>query len=872
MSYSFVGGGRGGNPRSSFLLVPEGDNRMQHDRPERLPETMGTGENATLLRNANCPASQSAGVSVGLPQRISCGAFGVLPRLIRGMPEIEHLLWDAQGQHLLRETPAFDVKAPPGYESVDINVSLGFRTPCVAEQEVFAHHFPLPHRVRGPDTLPGPCEQALGEYFKRRSSTLSPPAHAARPKGYGRKARSHQGPVASATSSAVSTASSPVLFSPDAIRGGITAQPGMRDEGGQGNGRVPAEAGPEQALNKLYREAASFVGLLYNSVLDTDHFGHLPSNSVTRGLAAGHLAEMISALYSPWCTRKQLIDPQLMGEMPRDQPVFDEGAGHSDVLRQLTVLRSCIKEFSLTVECMQACSAAADRLSCALRGSMVAQRGSLQAGVIEPGMDGASRGRLAADFTGTTKTGRFAHFLTLRPRSPSMEGADIAAENGGNPKPNTASWSPLVRGSSFVVESEVFVMLTEGTVHASPQAINENPFTPDAFTAEVVNAFSVPSNVGGSGSPVGLGQFHGGTGQAQAKRDVLSCLSSVLSSAISGGQDGSVSGPGGNGGPSSGERPSRMDCMQAAVAELATSLLADAGVTNQHSASGTTAWSPVMHDPAQRQRRSRKKKNSRKGGVDRSQQEPQLLSGNDLPAAETQLPSFPPLTRMQMQQLEQRLQERREDLASSASPQASGVSAAPGLKGVSQDAFDRTVFVSWIPRAARAQALSEKDAAEQKVSMCYFPHRPSTFLFSWASRRCLLLRWFMLSRPSGSPLHTVILVKNWLLGLSVPVLSFLQLKMVLSGELGISGIERVQVFPPRGSHCCIAFHTAEASMAFLMEYAGGTFTPNTEKFKRRICASFNVEFDRGIQRVFIRIEGVRMMPQAVRVTDQEKAA
>lgn len=96
--------------------------------------------------------------------------------------------------------------------------------------------------------------------------------------------------------------------------------------------------------------------------------------------------------------------------------------------------------------------------------------------------------------------------------------------------------------------------------------------------------------------------------------------------------------------------------------------------------------------------------------------------------------------------------------------------------------------------------------------------------------------------------------------------------MVLAGELGISGIERVLLFPPRGSHCCIAFHSTVASTAFLMEYAGGTFTPNTEKFKRRICGSFNVEFDRGIQRVFIRIEAVRMTPLPGGAAEAENTA
>lgn len=87
--------------------------------------------------------------------------------------------------------------------------------------------------------------------------------------------------------------------------------------------------------------------------------------------------------------------------------------------------------------------------------------------------------------------------------------------------------------------------------------------------------------------------------------------------------------------------------------------------------------------------------------------------------------------------------------------------------------------------------------------------------------------------------------------------------------MGIRGIERVSVFPPRGSHCCITFYNSEASTAFLLAYAGGTFTAKTELFKQRICASFNVDVDRGIQRVFIRIEGVKLMPPTGRAVDPE---
>lgn len=91
-------------------------------------------------------------------------------------------------------------------------------------------------------------------------------------------------------------------------------------------------------------------------------------------------------------------------------------------------------------------------------------------------------------------------------------------------------------------------------------------------------------------------------------------------------------------------------------------------------------------------------------------------------------------------------------------------------------------------------------------------------------------------------------------------------------HLGVADIEHVRIFPPRGSHCCITFKDVQASDAFLAEYGGCTFDPKTEKFKQRICKCFDVEIDRGIQRVFIRIERFRCLPQAGRVGETANSA
>ncbi|PHJ22965.1 hypothetical protein CSUI_003183 [Cystoisospora suis] len=134
----------------------------------------------------------------------------------------------------------------------------------------------------------------------------------------------------------------------------------------------------------------------------------------------------------------------------------------------------------------------------------------------------------------------------------------------------------------------------------------------------------------------------------------------------------------------------------------------------------------------------------------------------------------------------------------------------PGAGGATDDIFHFkehcTVFISWIPRVARADDHRQKELMEKR------------------------------------------------------------LKFLLEVGLKVRGIQRVALFPPRGSHCCLIFETPQAAASFIRQYGGSTYTTTTERFKAEICAAHDVAFDRGIERVFIRIEEFK--PQMLQSTSQ----
>ncbi|CBZ55572.1 conserved hypothetical protein [Neospora caninum Liverpool] len=97
-----------------------------------------------------------------------------------------------------------------------------------------------------------------------------------------------------------------------------------------------------------------------------------------------------------------------------------------------------------------------------------------------------------------------------------------------------------------------------------------------------------------------------------------------------------------------------------------------------------------------------------------------------------------------------------------------------------------------------------------------------------------------------------------------------RLKLLFEVGLKVRGIVRVALFPPRGSHCCVLFETPQAAQAFIRQYGGSTYTSSTERFKAEICAAHAVTFDRGIERVFVRIEEFK--PQLLQQTCSNQPA
>ncbi|CDJ41368.1 hypothetical protein, conserved [Eimeria tenella] len=826
----------GGSVPASLLLSSSTSSGVQQRREfKTAAETMSassgavTGEDGSAFlaassRIAGHPTPATQQQPMGLAYSLQCaGRMGSMAPLLSSdvQADVVRFVVDEQGHQRMRRDSALDLQAPPGYESIDLSVAPSLEARPVAEQDVLIQEFNARSRIgfpaSGEGTLgleAGFCgQQPQPDFARRRSSTLSPSSQTARDRAAARKGRSQRTTLDTPSPSVESAASAPpVSFTQNTGgRDGMALARSEPLENEKSHDPVHMDVG--LSMSKLQGEVRSFVSILYDSVFNSSPTWQVPMyTSAARGVHTPQLPDVVVTMHSPWCTRKQWLDPQLVGGRPLEHPVFDQGTGHADALRQLTALKSCIGDFAVTVECVQACVAGPGRLSCALRGTLVAP-GLLSRDpeVNEPGRDGHPQ---------APKMGRFAHFLTLIPKHLNDDAADPSGDGSRNTVPTDPHpWILVARSLYFLIESEMFVAInasegTGGAAHISSQVVSGHSLLCDAdLSPGIPNGFEAPLSV-----PAGRGSRSVGQLQELAEQHVapkntpLSCLSLMLKPAIALGHDRGVPLPGKARGslPSCDDLPTGAECMKAAVAQLATGLLADSPTRNQQHMTGSAAWTAFMHNPAPRQRRSRKKKKSRQAGTNASDPETQLLSSSSLSAVVSQSASFQLPATLQLQSFEQQaMQDRRDDLLSLTSLPSKGILTLPGSQGVPPDAFERTVFVSWIPRAARAQEHTDKEEAEEK------------------------------------------------------------LKTVLSSELGICGIERVLVFPPRGSHCCITFFNSEASMAFLLEYAGGTFTPNTEKFKKRICASFNVEFDRGIQRVFIRIEGVKLMPPAGRAADTE---
>ncbi|OEH76324.1 hypothetical protein cyc_00583 [Cyclospora cayetanensis] len=737
---------------SSLPAGPEESAALLGGAAERQQGAQGGGGGPPSGGGGGSAGAVRLGMGMSAACALSYEGFDGFSPVLPGV-EASSMWGAAAGPQALRRHAALDLHAPPGYEALGFGGGAGGggaleARVAAAEQEALLQDLTAHQRVVGRageegsgTAAGGACgggggtllyeqqQQQLqqqdtapcGNFDGRRPSiALAAVAQVAREKMRVRKPRSQRGPLGlgAAASSLESAPNMPVMgFASEVLVGG----------GGQGGGGAgvacPAPLPPipsendvdgdrrerlvsiSSGLQKLHEEAAAFVSLLYDAIFDERPVWRVPfSVGGGRGLPRPQLqlADLAVRVHSPRCSRRQLLDPQLLGSRtPQDQPVFDAGTGPGDVLRQLTALKSCLGGFALTVESLQVCVAGVDRVSCSVRGAlMIGQGGSrcpddncVAGGGGSQREEGGGRSMPASVTAvagsgggssvqeGIQKVGRFSHFLTLRPRPPpAAETAGSLGESGeagGKRVGGVDACHPVSSGSAamcspFIIESEVFVALTaseSGGIPLSAQVCGVTSLLQELdFGNRGIKAFDAGFGAGNlAPAPLSaqaglrsiVGRLHGGLpgSPEQQSRSVLGRLPAMFKSemAMAAGRGVGLSGQLREGVPDCGDALSRgpADCPEDAVSQLVSSLRVDGGLAA---------------------------------------------------AVQTE----------------------------------KGLMGVPGVQGVSPEAFERTVFVSWIPRAARAHTLSGKEAAEEK------------------------------------------------------------LKTVLTGDLGICGIERVLVFPPRG--------------------------------------------------------------------------
>lgn len=107
---------------------------------------------------------------------------------------------------------------------------------------------------------------------------------------------------------------------------------------------------------------------------------------------------------------------------------------------------------------------------------------------------------------------------------------------------------------------------------------------------------------------------------------------------------------------------------------------------------------------------------------------------------------------------------------------------------------DRMVYVSWIPKKARAYTSTEKRKME------------------------------------------------------------LILKRKLRENLGLRGLTKVLLFPPRGVHCKLIFDCRASAVNFMSLYGGCTRSEQTERWKAEMCRSYHIAMHKKLNNTIVKIE------------------
>eukprot|EP01070_Trichotokara_eunicae_P006685 Trichotokara_eunicae@DN5094_c0_g1_i2.p1 len=110
-----------------------------------------------------------------------------------------------------------------------------------------------------------------------------------------------------------------------------------------------------------------------------------------------------------------------------------------------------------------------------------------------------------------------------------------------------------------------------------------------------------------------------------------------------------------------------------------------------------------------------------------------------------------------------------------------------------RDERDRMIYVSWLPRVARAGERGEKRARE------------------------------------------------------------LHLKKFITERLGFDGLEKVLLFPPSSAHCKLIFQSEEKATRFLAVFGGFEGAPGPTLWKQLVCEQLKVQIRNGIKSTRVKV-------------------
>lgn len=428
------------------------------------------------------------------------------------------------------------------------------------------------------------------------------------------------------------------------------------------------------------------------------------------------LSILVGQLYTPWCSRKQILDPELMGAAHLRR-VADDGAGHSDVVQQLQDLRSCVSSIVLVAERTDVVVTETGSLTCDVRGTVLlrpppASRASDAAGV----KGSASSASASGPADPPNRVGRFVQCLSLSPVGQTEPSSACARGESTGAAAARALGRPGPQ-FPFVVESEIFALLAD------------RPSSACSPNWELGNTGAASHGAGGianvSSTNIKAGVGFQASRSPQSSRPVLSVepLGHSYLSDIS--AIGALF-------ESFGLMRNAYSAPSVSDASAALGLSGEGGVfadnvacmpkellSKTESGALHTERQPTFNIPfdvreklVRQQERKPKKTNRQR--IDRRRQP--LLTTKEMAALELHLQNLS-VGRDRVQGITSSEPTNRiphGDTSTDLCAELKG-SGSPNSEAVTEVSVSRTIFVSWIPRAARADSLAWKDEREDTV-------------------------------------------------------------------------------------------------------------------------------------------------------------